>query len=85
MKKICKAQAKIREIVQAQFKSPGPKYSKICTYRFGVLSILLVILLGLASQIKIFGEAPPNPKSELRISGYLLVPYLWKKFHLGAC
>jgi hypothetical protein len=45
-----------------------PKYSKLCTYRYGgVLSILLVILLGLVSQIEIFGKAPPNIKSELKI------------------
>jgi len=32
-----------------------------------VLYILLVFLLGLGSQIEIFGEAPPNLKSELTI------------------
>jgi hypothetical protein len=33
---------------------------------------LLVILLGLASQIKIFGEAPPNSKSETKITNISL-------------
>ena len=40
-----------------------PKYSKLCMYRYGELSLLLIILLGLASQIKIFGEAPPKSKA----------------------
>jgi hypothetical protein len=40
-----------------------PKYSKLCMYRHGELSLLLVILLGLASQIKIF-----EVQSELKIS-----------------
>jgi hypothetical protein len=37
--------------------------SKLCMYRYGVLSNLLVILLGLASQIMIFGGAPPKSKA----------------------
>jgi hypothetical protein len=49
---------KIRKRGQAHFKSPGP-----CAF-------LLVILLGLASQIKIFGEAPPKSKASYE-HGYL--------------
>jgi hypothetical protein len=37
-----------------------------------VPSILLVILLGLASQTKIFGEAPSNSKSEIKITNISL-------------
>ncbi len=41
------------------------------------LSILLVILLGLGSQIEIFGEAPPNLKNELKIP-LLQVPHYYE-------
>jgi hypothetical protein len=33
-------------------RNTAPKYSKLCMYRYGELSLLLVIFLGLASQIK---------------------------------
>jgi hypothetical protein len=54
----------------------GQKFRKLSTGSllyvgtYGVLSILLVILLGLASQIKIFNEAPPNSKSELKMFSF---------------
>jgi hypothetical protein len=35
-------------------------------------SILLVTLLGLASQIEIFGEAAPNSKNEIKITNISL-------------
>ncbi len=36
-------------------------------YKYGVLFIPPLILLGLGSQIEIFGEAPPELRSELKI------------------
>ncbi len=63
----------------------SPKYAKLHTYRYryNVLSILLLILLGLASQIKIFDEAPPNSKGELKIVlfvTFFLCPFQFSSF-----
>ncbi len=57
MKKICETASR-------------PKYPQISTGSLQV--ILLVILLGLGSRIEVFGEAPLNLKSELKMIRFVL-------------
>jgi hypothetical protein len=75
VKKICETTGRpeIRQIIHALVtgvpvvcfeKHPYVFQTLHVMYRYGYLSILLVILLCLGSQIEIFGEAPPDLKSE---------------------
>jgi len=76
VKKSAKRQAgqKIRNryipvwILNSPWKHPNVFQTLQVLYRYGELSILLVIFLCLGWQIEIFGEAPFNLKSELKIA-----------------
>jgi hypothetical protein len=60
----------VKNIYEKASRPKIPTYSNLCTYSYGtvlVLSVILVFLLSLGSKTRIFGEAPPNVKSELKI------------------